>query len=522
MIILLDASFYRSDLSSQTVEFISSTNNILVSDTFKFELDENLLILPKKYRDVYRSNISLINRVKKDKNIRFVSLDKNYDFWRLLNAVCEEKKTALVLTGNDLLIDRIILNNLFVDVFDLNTDRYYHFDEFSKEKKLREFSTVYEESPVYDDVFSGFHEEIYKGTLLYTKSGNTVCIGDILNTGTEASIFYLLGVEDYVAKIFKPGKLTFEKYNNIKNLVENEVIKDIDWALFPLEMLYSEEECINPVGYVEKTVCRVKELEVHPLYVNDLSEIVDNNLNYPISFSVDVCISIVRQILFLNSLGIYVSDCNIRNFAMRDDETHRIQMWDTDSFGYLNYFSGYCSGDKTTRNYNTTIKSEAIDFCSEALYILIFKIMTLGDTPLNDNGEFKYNNSNYPYLFRQSFVPESLWGYLSQSFQMNTDFSVELLLKELIYVQQQFENYEIEDKKYYDIILQCLGSSEKSQPYKNGKRFNLILIVLFVLIFATLALLIVCCINPELLDPFLITSNGFADFLTLEAKNGFT
>ena len=482
--IILDSCFYTTDFDSETVSLLKSVRNVLVSDTFSFELEENKIIIPPGYKDTYISNIRLINRIKRENDVKFINPKRDFDIWQLIQDVSKAYKKFLVLTGNNLLIDKIILNNISIDIYDLNQCKYYYHNDFSVEKTKREFKSGFDEI---DDIFSGSHGEISVGSALYSKYGNTVILGDELNSGTEASIYYLQGNEDYVAKIFKSGKLTYEKYKNIKNIVEKNITRTIRWAIFPIELLYSEEECINPVGYIENAALGFCGLENHPLYYGDLSEIYDNHLDhYCISFTVDICISLVRQILFLNSIGFFISDFNIRNFAVHDDDTSRIQMWDTDSFGYLDYFSGYCSGDKTTKDYNTQKKSGALEFCAESLYILVFRLLTLGDTPLYDSGEFKYDYDDYP-LLRRKFVPDNLWNLFEAVFHGNKAFSSELLLKELTEAQRQFECYEIEDRSYYEIISSEVSFSKPTKSHR--KKIYIILAIVLFLIVGVLGLL---------------------------------
>lgn len=172
---------------------------------------------------------------------------------------------------------------------------------------------------------------------------------------------------------------------------------------------------------------------------------------------------VVRQVCYLNNFGFFVSDYNLGNFATIRNNDKYIQMWDTDSFGYDTFFSGYCSGDKTTKEYDISTKEGAIDFCSEALYLFAFSLLSLGDSPMSEfSGKFKYDNPNYIALYRKRLFPQNLWQLFRDVFTGKKLPSAETLLRQLSLALENLKKSPAEDQTYGELLGDIIPP--KTQP----------------------------------------------------------
>ena len=153
------------------------------------------------------------------------------------------------------------------------------------------------------------------------------------------------------------------------------------------------------------------------------------------------------------------------NFALRQGNSDCIQMWDTDSFGYETFFSGYCAGSKTSREYDITKKDGAIDFCSEALYLFAFSVLSLGDAPISEfSGKFKFDNPNYGALYRKDLFPDNLWRLFEEVFRGEKEPSVEVLLQQLHIALQKCRTYPTSDKTYKELLSEVIETIPEPTP----------------------------------------------------------
>ena len=460
-IVILDSTFFYGAFPVELEEGLKK-HKVYVSECFNTELEQNLELLTLTRQNIYKTNIDLIKDAVKPATLNFKSIDsaKYYhnDIWGLIQVMTSVSEKCIVLTGNKILEQKIILNNKKIDIYDLSDFRFIFVSNFDELRKKIELDTAGENEKI--DIPENF------GNIqrFYCENGNEVKIGERINSGLEANIYWVHGEEGKIAKVFKKNKLSVRKLNNIKNILGKNMQLQVDWAMFPETLIYYDAKCRCPAGFIESYIKTTKSLDSDPLYLGDIN-LSKSHLTKTVSESVQLCINIVRQAKFLNEYGFIVSDFTLGNFSFKNN-TKNIQMWDADSFGYGQYFSGYCDGNKLSKDYDITTKKGAIDFCEESLYIFVFEILTLGDTPISEyKGNYKLDNPNYAFLYRERLIPLNLKTLFSDVFNQRKQPSIDILLYELQKVLESTFSQRTYEELLSDVLKEA-KITENTQYYQ--------------------------------------------------------
>lgn len=456
---LVDSSFYFRPFSSELRSALKEIK-VYVGHTFRDETDQISKVLSKNRRPVYEENRSFLSHEIKLNYVQMVEGDERSDHlqndtWGLLNLMSGIGAKFVLVTADRLLIDRVILADKKVDIYDLSTESFRFYESFASCRAG--FALDTRMKPVTDD-----YEPIREGRTLYRKNGSAITLANEINSGIEGNLYRLHETSDLIAKIFKKGKLPENKLASLMKLQGINEVMEISWAIFPRDILYFDKELTIPVGFTESYIETASNLGEDPLYLGNVLELPDEQLDLPISQTLRLVLKIVRQVRYLNQYGFYISDYNPMNFSFRSDDYELMQMWDTDSFSYERFFSGFIAGDKTSREYDVTKKLGTIDFCNEALYIFAFKMLTLGDAPISElRGTFKYDKESYPNLFRKNMIPSNLWKLFDDVFHGKKEASTEALLRELVVATDELGRNPSQDKTYLRVINEVFGEDEE-------------------------------------------------------------
>ena len=459
--VVLDSTFYVCEFPYYIKDGLMESN-VCVSATFNSEIMQNQIILSPKKNRIYNDNISFLNQ-----NVRIKTLDLsssgetgqniNNDTWGLINILAQNKASFLVITADSILIQRIIMNDLHTDIYDLTSASLFSYVRFQEYRQMFELSSNTE------NVVHANEQHVTENSVMFLNSGGTICLGEEINSGLEGRLFRVADNPGFVAKIFKKDKLPLNKFINISKLQGINSTMDISWALFPVETIFYDAEHTSPAGFVENYINCNENLDDDPLYLGDIN-LSDSYMNKRLSSSLNICLKVTRQVKHLNTYGFLVSDYNMGNFAADDPTSPFIQMWDTDSFGRENFFSGYCSGCKTSREYDISKKAGAIEFCNEALYQFVFSVLSLGDTPISEfSGKFKYDNPNYGALYRKRLFPADLWILFEDVFRGKKLPSVEILILELQKTLDLFNANPHIDRTYKELLKDMLPDETEQQ-----------------------------------------------------------
>lgn len=436
---LLDSSFFLLPFTDELKQGLSEIK-VYVSDTFNTEIEQFHEIITDERKAFYLDNLSFIkgNITLFSNNLDSFGKDADKysnDTWGLINFLNNLGGKFIIITSNQLLIQRIIVNRLNADIYDLIRNEIISSDDYPSLSARYDFDN--------HDIIAGPDSEQTPGSSsrLYLSNGSFITLGKEIKSGMEATLYHIEERPGKVAKIFKKGKLPANKYKNIKKITGINKTLDVSWAEFPLELVYTDHEMGYVAGFIENFSDTLENLDNDPLFLGDLYALSGKVLNTRLSSTVDLCLRIVREVCYLNCFGFYLSDYNLGNFALIKNNNRDIQMWDTDSFGYEEYFSGNCDGNKTSRDYNIETPAGAIDFCCDALYIFIFNVLSLGDTPISEyTGKFKYDNPDYHSVKRRLLFPDNLWQHFSNVFHHKEMPSTEALLKQLCVASGQLRS----------------------------------------------------------------------------------
>ena len=426
------------------------------------ELKESRVYVPTTFeaeRKAYRELLSEESRASYDALTRALSgcrktPDRPQSAWEMVLSVSGRGKSVAVVTGNRVFIERIILENkppLKADIFDLNRMEWISSEDFPALREELEFQKeeLSETPPL--------KEPIGYGTTLYSSKGEELrlCkLGDKQMSGAESQLY---GVEDLsgnrrgIAKIFRTGTLTPGKILHLNQITEAARHISAPWALFPTDTLYRDETRRIFAGILENYAGDSRMLFESRLYQGDFSSPEESSMR--LSDNLRLCLNLVRQVCFLNHYGFFVSDFNLKNFALREKEPGRVLMFDTDSFGFQNYFSGFRAAGITTANvYDTKTKRGALKFCDDALYIFAFSILSLGSPAIYEDKQshkrvFRFDEE-IPDYNRKYLFPERLWRLFEDSFHNGKFFSAEMLLRELSETLRDLDEHPENDFEY--------------------------------------------------------------------------
>ena len=440
-VVVIDSSLFPSKLNDEMMNCLKSAKTIYVSGTFHSEMRELRELLSDEDRKNCEENMRQLNTVLKPKVMNLSQYpDLNFDIWDFLE-LCSTRPNAdkmLLITANRLLLQRVVCNHFPMDIYNLNTSHYLRHTLYPTIE--RHYTVDNNDKPVGAKSAVRFGE----GIQLYAERRNgrrsePVVLGRMLGDGQggEGNVYHLTGEYRHeVAKIYKNGQFPANKYIATREMVLNRRFEEIAWTVFPVGILYADREFTQPVGIMERYTETHSSLYDDELFFGDTGNWTPSLLSVRVSDLLYLCKCVTRQICYLNMLGVTVADYNIKNFdyplSQRDGSRRSgpdyIQMWDSDSFGYNNYFSGYMA-DVNHKHYDINKKTDILDLCNDELYSFLFQILTLGDNPYNPvTGRFNYESEDYYQYARKDFVPPSLWRAFEAFFTGRSKASPQMML----------------------------------------------------------------------------------------------
>lgn len=471
-IALLDSSFFVSNFSEGVKNGLSNIK-VYVADTFNSEIEQYKLILSSKRQSVYDSNVRFLNENMRLNTLNLASFGVqseklHNDVWGLLTLLVGLNAKFVVITANQVLIQKIVLNGLKVDIYNLNVDGFIKYSSFQSFKSRYKFTEATWTTPPMD-------RKVAENSTLYCKDHSSVALAKEIKTGLEANLYLIKDRPGSIAKIFRKDKLSASKFQNIKRLCGMNTKLDIDWAIFPTEVLYYDANCTSPAGFIEAYVSTGDNLDDNPLFLGDPFNVTKEFLTKKQSYVIDLCLKVVRQVCYLNTYGFYISDFNMGNFATIKNNDKNIQMWDTDSFGYESFFGKFFSQNyaesKNHPKYDTSTKEGAIDISNDALYQFVFSVLSLGDSPISEHtGKFKYDNPNYFAISKKKFFPQNIWRHLESVFRGEKAPSAEALMQQLIITGNQLRQNPASDKTFTQLFVEVIPGYEETLKELEAER----------------------------------------------------
>ena len=366
--IVFDASFCLTSFPNQLFEMLSKDGRFYASVSVRSvfeELSELFQGYPKRYDQICKCFQSFENRI---------IFRNTIDTWYLLQKLIEENNGRILMaTVDESLMRRIILRNTKVDIYDLSTNELIYQEDFESLEGKYAF-------PIYGSGMQGgvqvspqyrYASEIE----LYNESGKKYTFAFCDNEdmkGSEAGIYYSDQYQGMLAKVFPKEQFSEEKKANIKWLHKQSKYA-FPWWLVPKELLFWDENCNDLAGYLQDYI-RFKVPMEHMMFLGDISDD-----EFTPREALRRCINLTRQIAILNYKQITVSDFNMSNFALPEDNPEYIYMWDTDSF-CTPVFRPWMMEDPNAlpKQYKVEHPLESYQMCVELLYVSVLKILAMG------------------------------------------------------------------------------------------------------------------------------------------------
>lgn len=344
------------------------------SASFNAECKSYLMHMTQEQRQVFTDNFQVLKQGKAQ------ILERSDDLWSGLDYVSRSGRSILLITSNLLLIEKIVLRDLRLDIYNLHQMQFMPRSGFAgfrklytceqdreipREKRVRLFNPDDGSVDVYDE--TRWIRNLQRET--------------VLKDGLEAYLYEDPADPQLVAKLFTPARRTDAKLSHVKNLVTlNRERMHCDWAALPEQMLYLKQGG-KPLGFLMRRFKGYRSLEV--AVKRERTE------EKKVATILDWCLMLATQAAYLGVFGIYITDYSDYNFLIPDDdaEDRHIVMLDTDSFCRDSYFGGRF--DNEIKNWSildvlrdrAADKADLIDMSTRLLFAEIFYIVTAGYRP---------------------------------------------------------------------------------------------------------------------------------------------
>lgn len=267
-----------------------------------------------------------------------------------------------------------------------------------------------------------------------TKIDNTLTINDLpdegdtvtAKSGTETSkivlvkelskggegVVYDTNIEDMVAKIYFPNKVSSMTYEKLKLLCSKPILHD--GICFPSSLLYNDAG--EFVGFLMPKA-QGMELATSVLIPSALKKKFPK---WKRADLVQLCLTILEKINYMHDRNILLGDINPRNILVVSPQ--KVFFVDTDSYQVEGFPCPVCNTEYVCPELQNKNFSDLLRTLSSerfAIATLLFKIMMLGRHPYSAAGGYNptenIRKANFPYnptSDEQGDIPEGPWLYL--------------------------------------------------------------------------------------------------------------
>lgn len=442
--VVLDACIFTRDFPEDLCQYLQA-NQVFVADSFHSELNAYQYLVPNHQKSCFERNKRLaVDAIHKEAPFepeRYARYGLNRDIVGLIRLLAgryanrtNTPSNCLVITSDRTLIGQIVLKNIPVDIYYLLTDQYFtsdSFDQICAEFRYPKQDMTQLQAFDYDD-----EDEI----TVYTARG---AVPLMFCKRMEGSAQIYKAPESRYAKIFLADRFTKAKMAHVEELLKVGRYLQLDWVMFPTEVLYADEECTYPIGYLMPRAGNERDikatLRTHLVAAN-WAKIADSDYEEYLQLAR----LIVRQVLYLKVYSIWPSDFNPRNFSLvcnpesedawKPSHCNKLYMWDTDSF----FMNGYASERWHVNLLPFAPRCNSnMELCANALYQYIFYLLTLAKCPydpdreLNDVAPFQFDTVSNKSRTQFFFIPPNLRRLLYQVLECGYEPSIAALLLEL-------------------------------------------------------------------------------------------
>lgn len=400
--VILDSAIFKKTISQKAESFILA-NRVVLSQTFFYETRAIMPALDNTSRRVLINNLNRIVCMIKNRGYTMTVLNEPFDVCQKAVQLSLLGNNTCVITENELIINRLLSGNVYVDVYDLNCDNLIHHN------------TRIIPNTIHIDNSSRITERIVgikSGSRLSLHNDTSIVLGEPIGTpGREGKVYSVIGHPDIVAKIYKKHPSS-QRGLHLERLASLSNLKNLEWCLLPKDLLYYQGEL---VGFTMAKVT-TEMLSNDTLYLGDDEGIEENRLSLRRSYTLSFCLMILAQIKILNCYGICVPDYNDGNFSMFYPN-NPVTMFDTDSFAESSYFGKTVDDTCFSRNYNTENNEQLCEMCEEGALKFIFRLISLGLYPFGGKDQpYQFSDNNSQYDYRRRYFPDNVITYLGEVF----------------------------------------------------------------------------------------------------------
>ena len=459
--LIMDSSFFVSPLDDELCEELSKYCDpgkmpfLCTSSTFHSECRQYLQLLggqPERL-SVYQANLEKLRshniRLYINKYTVYNNADHRprHDTWNLIQCLFDEHPNTppriLLLTGNEMLLRRVVLSGLSVNIYDLKVQKLFTSEALAAKK------AIYDLDPQRDPIDLAINKVFSENAKLqlFDADGNSIdLVYDLSNSdssdaynGTEGSFFSVKEHPELVAKVY--GKDVSASYSRqiAQNIINMKHFHDtgcFPWAMLPAGLLYDSAGSL--VGYLMKKV----DPSIFRIQEDSRFNVCEDSSIYadrPYADTLQLCLKLLREIAYMSNYDILPLDFGKGNFCARGTDPY-VYMLDTCSFCFDRFNS-----DKRDPTIDpkyadlssaTNSKLALIDLFLELVHLFVMSLMILGHDILIDEQTINFLDSTIDQgdLFNR-LVPrnlQELYHTLFSSPEKPKDmFSLEVLMEEL-------------------------------------------------------------------------------------------
>jgi len=260
------------------------------------------------------------------------------------------------------------------------------------------------------------------GCILHTQKGEEIKLGPVLGEGCEGTVF--MTYSHYVAKIYKPRKLSSRKLTKLQALLDKKLY--CPGVCLPKALLYNLKN--EFVGYL---MDRAEGEKIRYFY--QIDSLREKFPHWNRTDLVKLCIAILKKIDYLHGKGIVLGDINLDNILVKTPED--VYLVDCDSYQVGEYpcpvgTIQYTPPELQNKGpYDTYLRSVGNE--NFAVAVLLFSLMVTGQMPYgwedDERARQKIVNMEFAYPIGQVWnrLPEFLREAFLNTFQKDGCFSAE-------------------------------------------------------------------------------------------------
>lgn len=243
-----------------------------------------------------------------------------------------------------------------------------------------------------------------------SKHEKTIQLTKKIAEGGEGAVFQT-SIKGYVAKIYFRDRITTDRSDKLRIMIDNPI--SCEGVCFPEALILNPDN--EFVGYL------MREARGHELGKSIFQPklFLRKFPNWTKSDSIDLCLTILKKVAYLNSRNVIIGDINPANILVVSPK--EVYFVDCDSYQIEGYpcpvgTANYTAPEAQGRDYKTFLRTQEME--NFAVATLMFMIMLPGKPPYSAKGgespEKNIANGVFPYPLTEDTnkTPPGKWGFI--------------------------------------------------------------------------------------------------------------